>query len=737
MSSVEQSKTNENPHTVTDSMFATADNWDSKNTQELGWGTLPSNPMEPSAWRVTEGPTDIFAHGEFEDGSELEEHKQEISIKGKRGKNSRTKYTRDANDLVGFSWIRDVKDSSREARNQGYQQHHQFTGDYRQLNISTTTATSNIGVSTFGRVVTSSWPGNTHHPSSFRGHPLSSGGGGWSAAVQNNNSSSKHYYNNSLTGNGNSVRPSMTVGQPHGNSGPGMNGNGAPGYASVTAGAQNHNQSNPPNNATSTGGYNNGPSSNYGNMYSSQNPYMNGYGYVGGRSRNSGITTGGIGAGPSHRERHHQSDSPRHESTNLSETNLYIRGLNPGCTDEELRRMCEEYGSIVSTKAIMDKTTNQCKGYGFVDFESAESATNAVKALNERNIQAQMAKQQEQDPTNLYIANLPLDYTEDKLENLLTGDGLVISTRILRNDGGISRGVGFARMDSKECCDKIIHKMNGTMLEGSTLPLLVKLADSGRKQKRNAASGYQNGNSSHLAYSQLTSGNIDPYQYQMFAPQNAAHQGHQDGSQGANMMFNPQSRYPQQIIFSGTAQYPFMAAPPSQTFGSPQMMTSYATESQMNQLASQMQNMSVNGPNGTQTAGAPSSGTDNLNASVPAQPTGMPPHPYNNVYYNQYNPYFIGGVPDMVPIVPNSGTPPTNTYVSNASQYDMQSASILQQQPSVQTTAQSSASAQDSPQIVNSDANMENGNPSSTTSNDAVPRAACSPTTNAIEEHSH
>lgn len=40
----------------------------------------------------------------------------------------------------------------------------------------------------------------------------------------------------------------------------------------------------------------------------------------------------------------------------------------------------------------MDKATNQCKGYGFVDFDSPESAQKAVDALNIKGIQAQMAK---------------------------------------------------------------------------------------------------------------------------------------------------------------------------------------------------------------------------------------------------------------------------------------------------------------------------------------------------------
>ena len=54
-------------------------------------------------------------------------------------------------------------------------------------------------------------------------------------------------------------------------------------------------------------------------------------------------------------------------------------------------------------------------------------------------------QQQEQDPTNLYISNLPMSMDEQELENMLKHFGQVISTRILRDSSGGSRGVGFAR----------------------------------------------------------------------------------------------------------------------------------------------------------------------------------------------------------------------------------------------------------------------------------------------------
>ncbi|XP_055764797.1 RNA-binding motif, single-stranded-interacting protein 1-like isoform X1 [Salvelinus fontinalis] len=173
----------------------------------------------------------------------------------------------------------------------------------------------------------------------------------------------------------------------------------------------------------------------------------------------------------------------------LSKTNLYIRGLPPATTDMDLVKLCQPYGKIVSAKAILDKTTNKCKGYGFVDFDSPGAAQKAVHALKTSGIQAQMAKQQqEQDPTNLYISNLPVSVDEQELEGLLRPFGQVISTRVLRDYSGASRGVGFARMESKEMCNSVIAHFNGKFIKtapGTTAPsepLLCKFADGQRKR---------------------------------------------------------------------------------------------------------------------------------------------------------------------------------------------------------------------------------------------------------------
>ncbi|XP_070565195.1 RNA-binding motif, single-stranded-interacting protein 1-like isoform X3 [Ptychodera flava] len=178
------------------------------------------------------------------------------------------------------------------------------------------------------------------------------------------------------------------------------------------------------------------------------------------------------------------SSSQHSTGDQLSKTNLYIRRLSPNTTDQDLYNMCLPFGKIVSVKAILDKATNKCKGYGFVDFDSPGAAQKAVSTLQQQGIEAQMAKQQEQDPTNLYLSNLPIHMDERDLEGLLAPYGQVISTRILRDSQtNMSRGVGFARMESKEKCENIIAKFNGKYLPGQLEPLLCKFADGGVKKR--------------------------------------------------------------------------------------------------------------------------------------------------------------------------------------------------------------------------------------------------------------
>ena len=65
---------------------------------------------------------------------------------------------------------------------------------------------------------------------------------------------------------------------------------------------------------------------------------------------------------------------------------LYVGNLSYGTTDERLREMFEEHGSVTSAQIIMDRDTGRSKGFGFVEMGTDQEAQAAIEALNGQQI---------------------------------------------------------------------------------------------------------------------------------------------------------------------------------------------------------------------------------------------------------------------------------------------------------------------------------------------------------------
>src|SRR5260221_10101738 len=61
---------------------------------------------------------------------------------------------------------------------------------------------------------------------------------------------------------------------------------------------------------------------------------------------------------------------------------LFVGSLAYSITDEDLTQLFAEAGSVVSAKVIVDRDTNQSKGFGFVEMSSDEEAQTAINTLN-------------------------------------------------------------------------------------------------------------------------------------------------------------------------------------------------------------------------------------------------------------------------------------------------------------------------------------------------------------------
>ncbi|MFZ2323587.1 MAG: RNA-binding protein [Ignavibacteriaceae bacterium] len=78
-------------------------------------------------------------------------------------------------------------------------------------------------------------------------------------------------------------------------------------------------------------------------------------------------------------------------------TKLFVGSLPWSVDDDALRETFEEHGNVVSAKIVKDRDTGRSRGFGFVEMENSSDAQNAIKALNEselngRNIVVNEAK---------------------------------------------------------------------------------------------------------------------------------------------------------------------------------------------------------------------------------------------------------------------------------------------------------------------------------------------------------
>lgn len=61
---------------------------------------------------------------------------------------------------------------------------------------------------------------------------------------------------------------------------------------------------------------------------------------------------------------------------------LYVGNLSSTTTENDLRDAFAAHGTVTEAKLIIDRMTNQSRGFAFVTMSSAEEAKKAIDALN-------------------------------------------------------------------------------------------------------------------------------------------------------------------------------------------------------------------------------------------------------------------------------------------------------------------------------------------------------------------
>lgn len=67
--------------------------------------------------------------------------------------------------------------------------------------------------------------------------------------------------------------------------------------------------------------------------------------------------------------------------------NMYVSNLSFHTGDDDLKKLFEQFGAVSSAKVIADRETGRSRGFGFVEMASDDEAKEAIKGLNNKEVE--------------------------------------------------------------------------------------------------------------------------------------------------------------------------------------------------------------------------------------------------------------------------------------------------------------------------------------------------------------
>jgi len=163
--------------------------------------------------------------------------------------------------------------------------------------------------------------------------------------------------------------------------------------------------------------------------------------------------------------------------------NIFIKNLDEGIDNKALHDTFAAFGHVLSCKVATDEN-GLSKGYGFVHYETAEAAENAIKSvngmlLNDKKVYVgpHVSRKERQSKidemkaqfTNLYIKNLDPETTQEEFEDLFNQFGNVTSAVISFDDDGKNKGFGFVNYERHGEAQKAVDTLHDNDYKGKKL----------------------------------------------------------------------------------------------------------------------------------------------------------------------------------------------------------------------------------------------------------------------------
>lgn len=208
-------------------------------------------------------------------------------------------------------------------------------------------------------------------------------------------------------------------------------------------------------------------------------------------------------------------------NTNInSRCNLIVNYLPQSLKQEDFTTLFSAIGPIKTCRLMHDRSTGYSYGYGFVEYVKEEDAQTAIEKFNGHQIEHKQLKVALARPntddtknTNLYIKNMPFDYSEQQLADLFSQYGQVIQVKILRDPlTNSSRRSGFVIMATKQMAKIAIQSLDKSILNNSANePIYVNFATNEDTKKRNSSNQNHNRHHAHFHANQHHQNNNNVY----------------------------------------------------------------------------------------------------------------------------------------------------------------------------------------------------------------------------------
>ncbi|MGI5869600.1 MAG: RNA recognition motif domain-containing protein [Kiritimatiellia bacterium] len=77
---------------------------------------------------------------------------------------------------------------------------------------------------------------------------------------------------------------------------------------------------------------------------------------------------------------------------------IYVGNLAYSTTDDALKQLFAEFGSVTSARVCIDRMTGRSKGFGFVEMPDANEAQAAIAAINGKEVDGRALRVNESQP---------------------------------------------------------------------------------------------------------------------------------------------------------------------------------------------------------------------------------------------------------------------------------------------------------------------------------------------------